>query len=561
MYCTPTESNNNAYAIQCGCSESDQSRIDLQARECRNNCQAGHYWAPYHDIPNGTFNNEVGVCVMCNPGTFRSYTPLFEWYTECDSCPVGTFTNLSRSSSCRECEVNTYAEYEGSSICKDCAYGRRTSGVGSNLCILCGTMYLGSKRCTIPWFGFILTFISLLICVIFYAAYTRYHRLKKEKEKTEVTLLASQELLDESVSDLRLLSEAMQVDDEEIVYHEMIAKGAYAEVYRATYAQRFEVAVKVIVDTDIGTTLYDEKEVHFLRRVRHRNVVRFFGAGQRISDKNLFIVMEYMDAGSLDSFLAREGENVSWNLRKRVIRDIVDGMVYLHTMSIHRDLKSGNVMLMRVNDEYRAKIADFGMSKRLAPGSVSPATPIMYLESPISSPRRREDLSALLTTQDVGTPEYMAPELIRCRQNQENGPTGYTNKIDVYAFGIMLWEIRECRIPWREKCRGFTFKVFREVLNGNRPSLRSRDLQSGEPENFYELMCLSWNQNPNKRPSFSKIKSRFLKSWSFTSSSKESSEEDDETSIETKEEEEEEDDLKEPLLKTVVVSSSSSSSK
>ena len=319
------------------------------------------------------------------------------------------------------------------------------------------------------------------------------------------------------------------------------------------YAQRFEVAVKVILDSDNGTTLYDEKEVHFLRRVRHRNVVRFFGAGQRISDKNLFIVMEFMDAGSLDSFLAKKGGNVSWNLRKHVVRDIVDGMVYLHKMSIHRDLKSGNVMLMRVKDngcEYRAKIADFGMSKRLAPGSVTATTPVISLESSTSSPHRREDLSALLTTQDVGTPEYMAPELIRCRQNEENGPAGYTNKIDVYAFGIMLWEIRECRIPWREKCRGFTYKVFREVLNGNRPSLRSRDLQSGEPENFCELMCLSWSENPKKRPSFSRIKSRFLKSWSFTTSSKES--EEDET-FETKEE----DDLKEPLLKTIVVESSS----
>ena len=50
MYCTPSESNDSAYAIQCGCSESDRSHVDLQARECRNNCQVGHYWAPYHDI-------------------------------------------------------------------------------------------------------------------------------------------------------------------------------------------------------------------------------------------------------------------------------------------------------------------------------------------------------------------------------------------------------------------------------------------------------------------------------------------------------------------------------
>jgi serine/threonine protein kinase len=374
--------------------------------------------------------------------------------------------------------------------------------------------------------------------VIFYFVYSRYYRLKKAKEKTEVTLLASQELLDESVSDLRLLSEAMQVDDEEIVYHELIAKGAYAQVYRATYAQRFEVAVKVILDSD--TDLYDEKEVNFLRRVRHRNVVRFFGAGQRSSDKRLFIVMEYMDAGSLDRFL--QNGDTSWHIRKNIIRDIVEGMVYLHKVSsIHRDLKSGNVMLTRVNScDYRAKIADFGMSKRLASGSVTPATtPIVSVESPSGSPRQHDNLS-LLTTQDVGTPEYMAPELIRCRQNEANSSGGYTNKIDVYAFGIMLWEIRECRIPWRETCRGFTYKVFRKVLNGNRPSLRSRSLQSGEPENYVELMSLCWHQISKKRPSFSQIKVKFLNSWSFL--------DDIRTTTSNEEKEEEENDAKVPLL-------------
>ena len=148
------------------------------------------------------------------------------------------------------------------------------------------------------------------------------------------------------------------------------AKGSFAKVYRATYGHRFEVAVKVILDSESSTT-FNEKEINFLRRVRHRNVVRFFGSGQRVNtDNNLFIVFEYMDAGSLDSFLEKNID-ISWNIRKSLVRDIVEGMVYLHTMSIHRDLKSGNVMLTCLDGVYRAKIADFGMSKRVTPSTSS----------------------------------------------------------------------------------------------------------------------------------------------------------------------------------------------
>ena len=75
---TPSDDDNSKYAIQCGCSSSDESRVDLQARECRDMCPGGHYFYQDTNIPNGTFLNKVGVCIMCKPGKFKPYMKLFE---------------------------------------------------------------------------------------------------------------------------------------------------------------------------------------------------------------------------------------------------------------------------------------------------------------------------------------------------------------------------------------------------------------------------------------------------------------------------------------------------
>ena len=111
-------------------------------------CPGGHYFFQDTNIPNGTFLNKVGVCIMCKPGKFKPYMKLFEWYSSCDDCPIGTFSNESKSTECVECETNTYANQEGSSICNPCSFGRRSSGIGSNLCLRCDTLYLGSRHCT-----------------------------------------------------------------------------------------------------------------------------------------------------------------------------------------------------------------------------------------------------------------------------------------------------------------------------------------------------------------------------------------------------------------------------
>lgn len=132
----------------------------------------------------------------------------------------------------------------------------------------------------------------------------------------------------------------------------------------------------------------------------HKHTRRFLGCG-RHDDGDIFLVLEYCEHGSLDRFLYNtsrdeidssnnsddnnneeeeeeedrskrairstnhEKKNIPWNLRIRLLADVADGMAYLHGVhnSVHRDLKSSNVLLTDENGVLRAKVADFGLAR------------------------------------------------------------------------------------------------------------------------------------------------------------------------------------------------------
>jgi len=126
------------------------------------------------------------------------------------------------------------------------------------------------------------------------------------------------------------------------------------------------------------------------------------------------IITEYMSQGNLRMYLnKKEPYSLSLEIIIRLALDISRGMEYLHSQGvIHRDLKSSNLLL---DDDLRAKVADFGTS---------------CLET-----RCRKSKG------NSGTYRWMAPEMVKEKP--------YTRKVDVYSFGIVLWELTTSLLPFQ----------------------------------------------------------------------------------------------------------------
>lgn len=154
-------------------------------------------------------------------------------------------------------------------------------------------------------------------------------------------------------------------------------------------------------------------ECHAMEALRHPNIVMFLGACTK--PPHLAIVLEYCSKGSLWSVLQNHEINLSWEDRRRIALDAAKGVWYLHCFNppiLHRDLKSLNLLL---DDSLRTKLADFGWTRALG----------NYM------------------TGKIGTYQWMAPEVI--------GGHSYTEKADVFSYGIILWEIAAREPPYRSK--------------------------------------------------------------------------------------------------------------
>ncbi|KAG4177938.1 hypothetical protein ERO13_A10G009900v2 [Gossypium hirsutum] len=195
------------------------------------------------------------------------------------------------------------------------------------------------------------------------------------------------------------------------------ASGAHSRIYRGIYKQR-AVAVKMVriphhkEDTRLQLEQQFKSEVALLSRLFHPNIVQFIAACKK--PPVYCIITEYMSQGTLRMYLnKKEPYSLSTETILRLALDISRGMEYLHSQGvIHRDLKSNNLLL---NDEMRVKVADFGTS---------------CLET-----------QCLETKGNMGTYRWMAPEMIREKP--------YTRKVDVYSFGIVLWELMTALLPFQ----------------------------------------------------------------------------------------------------------------
>ncbi|XP_052193364.1 serine/threonine-protein kinase EDR1 [Diospyros lotus] len=251
---------------------------------------------------------------------------------------------------------------------------------------------------------------------------------------------------------------------EDLVIGERIGLGSYGEVYHADW-NGTEVAVKKFLDQDFSGDALDEfrREVRIMRRLRHPNVVRFMGAVTR--PPNLSIVTEFLPRGSLYRIIHRPNSQIDEKRRIKMALDVAKGMNCLHTSIptiVHRDLKSPNLL---VDKNWNVKVCDFGLS-------------------------RLKHNTFLSSKSTAGTPEWMAPEVLRNEPSNE--------KCDVYSFGVILWELATLRLPWK----GMNpMQVVGAVGFQNRRLDIPKDVDPIVARIIWEC----WQTDPNLRPSFAQL--------------------------------------------------------
>ncbi|KAH7863480.1 hypothetical protein Vadar_018031 [Vaccinium darrowii] len=254
---------------------------------------------------------------------------------------------------------------------------------------------------------------------------------------------------------------------EDLQIGERIGIGSYGEVYHADW-NGTEVAVKKFMDQDIsGDALAQfRSEAEIMLRLRHPNVVLFMGAVTH--PPNLSILTEYLPRGSLYKLLHRPNNQLDEKRRVRMALDVAKGMNYLHTSHptiVHRDLKTPNLL---VDKNWVVKVCDFGLS-------------------------RMQHHTFLSSKSIAGTPEWMAPEVLRNEPSNE--------KSDVYSFGVILWELATLRVPW-------TGMNSMQVVGA--VGFQNRHLEITEEINptAAQIIMDCWHPDPQSRPSFGQLISR-----------------------------------------------------
>uniref|UniRef100_A0A804P2U0 non-specific serine/threonine protein kinase n=1 Tax=Zea mays TaxID=4577 RepID=A0A804P2U0_MAIZE len=241
--------------------------------------------------------------------------------------------------------------------------------------------------------------------------------LRSPSDYTEADLMATwNEVLQSSpfLNKPLLPYEEWCIEFSEITVGIRVGVGFFGEVFRGLW-NGTDVAIKVFLEQDLTTENMKDfcNEISILSRLRHPNVILFLGACMK--PPHLSLVTEYMEVGSLYSLIHSKTQKTKlhWKRRLKMLRDICRGLMCMHRLKIvHRDLKSANCL---VNKYWTVKICDFGLSRVMSN-------------------------SAMNDNSSAGTPEWMAPELIR------NEP--FTEKCDIFSFGVIMWELCTLCRPW-----------------------------------------------------------------------------------------------------------------
>ncbi|NWH79672.1 BMX kinase, partial [Piaya cayana] len=252
---------------------------------------------------------------------------------------------------------------------------------------------------------------------------------------------------------------------EEIVLLRELGSGQFGVVHLGKWKGQYDVAIKMIKE---GAMSEDEfiEEAQTMMKLYHPKLVRLYG----ICSKSypIYLVTEYMPNGCLLNYLRNHGKELQPLKLLEICYDVCDAMAFLESCQfIHRDLAARNCL---VDSSLTVKVSDFGMTRYVLDD--------LYV-------------SSLGTKFPV---KWSAPEVFHY--------TKFSSKSDVWAFGILMWEVFTLgKQPYEFYDN---MQVIEKVSQGYRlyrPQLVS--------DIIYQIMCNCWHEVPEKRPAFYQLLSFF----------------------------------------------------
>ena len=208
-----------------------------------------------------------------------------------------------------------------------------------------------------------------------------------------------------------------------------------------------------------------ENEAQILKNLNHQNIVKYF---ESFKDNRSFnIIMEYCENLDLKEFIReykKDNNNfIDQNIIYIIVLDICLGIREIHKNNIiHRDLKPENIFISK---DYKIKIGDFGISKKL-------------------------NNTKHAKTQDIGTSNYMAPDLFKGKK--------YDNKVDIWALGCIIYELFTLKVCFNSE---YYLGLINKILEGNYDKI-NLEIYSSEWQDLIDSLL---QKDPKDRPDIEEV--------------------------------------------------------
>ncbi|XP_061595846.1 misshapen-like kinase 1 isoform X3 [Cololabis saira] len=228
---------------------------------------------------------------------------------------------------------------------------------------------------------------------------------------------------------------------------EVVGNGTYGQVYKGRHVKTGQLAAIKVMDVTEEEEEEIKAEINMLKKYsHHRNIATYYGAFVKKSppghDDQLWLVMEFCGAGSVTDLVKNtKGSSLKEDWIAYICREILRGLAHLHAHKvIHRDIKGQNVLL---TENAEVKLVDFGVSAQL-------------------------DRTVGRRNTFIGTPYWMAPEVIAC---DENPDSTYDYRSDIWSLGITAIEMAEGAPPL---CDMHPMRALFLIPRNSPPKLKSK---------------------------------------------------------------------------------------